>query len=178
MRSNWFPSLLLVSLAACGGSSGPGPEPAMAAALAPFILDADPGEAMGVAGARGAAPADQVVVAGRISTVVTGSGAFVLMDASLPYCGERNPEDKCPTPWDYCCETADTRRTHSITVEARDAAGKLVASPGLGILRECDMVAVRGRLVKDDLGNVTLLATGWYRRQRPELPDYVNWPSR
>lgn len=166
----------LLALAACGKDDGPAP--AMSAALAPFFLDADPGEALGVAAARGAAPAEQAVVAGRISAVVTGSGAFVLMDASLPYCGEKNPEDKCPTPWDYCCETADTRRMHSITVEARDAGGRLVASPGLGNLRECDLVAVRGKLVKDDLGNVTLLATGWYRRQQPELPDYVKWPSR
>lgn len=168
--------VLLVALAACADKAGP--EPAMSAALATFFLDTDPGEALGVAAARAAAPAEQAVVAGRISAVVGGSGAFVLMDASLPYCGEKNPEDKCPTPWDYCCETAETRRTHAITVEARDGSGRLVASPGLGHLRECDLVAVRGKLVKDDLGNVTLLANGWYRRQQPELPDHVKWPSR
>ena len=30
----------------------------------------------------------------------------------------------------------------------------------------------------DEHGNVTLLAKGWFRRQQPDLPDYVQWPSR
>lgn len=168
--------LALSVLAACGKDTGPAP--AMSAALAPFFLDVDPGEAIGVAQARSAAPAREAVVAGRISAVVSGSGAFVLMDASLPYCGEKNPDDKCPTPWDYCCETPEARKLNSITVEARDGSGRLVASPGIGNLRECDLVAVRGELVKDEHGNVTLLAKGWFLRQQPDLPDYVNWPSR
>ncbi|MEY4673084.1 MAG: hypothetical protein RL148_868 [Planctomycetota bacterium] len=168
----------VLALTACGKEATSVPAPAMSAELAPFFLDADPGPYVGVAQARSSAPAREAVVEGRISAVVSGSGAFVLMDASLPYCGEKNKEDKCPTPWDYCCETADTRKLNSLTVEARDGSGRLVASPGLGNLRECDLVAVRGELVKDEHGNVTLLAKGWFLRQQPALPDYVQWPSR
>ena len=80
----------VLALTACGKEATSVPAPAMSAELAPFFLDADPGPYVGVAQARSSSPAREAVVEGRISAVVSGSGAFVLMDASLPYCGEKN----------------------------------------------------------------------------------------
>jgi hypothetical protein len=39
-----------------------------------------------------------------------------------------------------------------------------------------DLVAVRGRLVKEADGSLALVAKdGWYRRERPKLPDNVKF---
>ena len=113
---------------------------------------------------------------GRIANVVAGFAVFTLMDSSLPYCGEKNKEDGCKTPWDYCCESSDTRTANSLLVEVRDAKGKPIAG-SLGDLRLLDAVTVVGKLTKDEHGNHVLLATGWHRDARPELPADLRWPN-
>ena len=44
-------------------------------------------------------------------------------------------------------------------------------------LRLLDLVAVKGKLVKDGHGNVIVRATGWFRRDRQELGDDLRWPE-
>ena len=126
--------------------------------------------------ARKGGAADSRVVSGRIANVVSGFAVFTLMDSSLPYCGEKNKEDGCKTPWDYCCESSDTRTANSLLVEVRDAKGKPIAG-SLGDLRLLDAVTVVGKLTKDEHGNHVLLATGWHRDARPELPADLRWPN-
>jgi hypothetical protein len=176
-------------LAACGDKAqdtprGPGDVPKAAAvgtapapAVAALMLASAPPGAVGVTAAKGKGTADQVVVTGRVASTVPGYAVMTLMDLSLPYCGEVNKEDKCKTPWDWCCDSAATRTANSMVVEARGADGKPLATPGLGDLRLLDQVTVAGKLVKDEHGNFTLLATGWHRDARPTLPDYVVWPQ-
>lgn len=173
-------------VAACGGKTGQSagspaaPAPAASApapAVAALQLREAPAGAIGVNDAKAKGPAASVAVTGRIASIVRGYAAMTLMDLSLPYCGEVNKEDKCKTPWDWCCDSAATRTANSMVVEARDAAGKPLATPSLGDLRLLDQVTVTGELVKDEHGNFTLLATGWHRTARPTLPDYVQWPQ-
>lgn len=176
-----FLPLFLVPLfaAGCGGSSNtsaPAVPPA-SPAVAKFVLGADPGTAVGVDAARQAGASDAVTVQGRIANIVKGYAVFTLMDTSLPYCGETNKEDHCPTPWDYCCETAKTRTDHSMVVELRSADGKPLSTPALPDLRLLDTVKVTGKLSQDAAGNYVLAATGVFRTQRPELPDTVRWPQ-
>lgn len=176
--TNWITTLSVgVLLAACGGGGNGAPIPvAPSAAVAALQLAQEPAGAIGVLAAKEKGPAAAAVVTGRLASSVQGLAAFTLMDLAIPYCGETNPEDHCKTPWDYCCETAETRTKNSLVVEARDAGGKPLATPGLG-LRLLDRVVVTGRLTKDEHGNFTLLATGWYRQQRPELPGDLRWPQ-
>ena len=47
------------------------------------------------------------------------------------------------------------------------------ALPGLRLL---DRIAVKGKLVHDAHGNATILADGWFRRDRPPLRDGLRWP--
>ena len=54
-------------------------------------------------------------------------------------------------------------------VEARGDGDRPIAAPGIPYLKLLDLVAVKGRLTKDEHGNVTLLAGGWFRRERPTL---------
>lgn len=53
--------------------------------------------------------------------------------------------------------------------DVADAKGKPLAG-SLGDLRLLDAVTVVGKLTKDEHGNHVLLATGWHRDARPELP--------
>jgi hypothetical protein len=180
-RFVWFPVLVV---AACGGEpagedpAAAGPAAAAAApAVAKLVLPASPAGAVSVLDAKAAGPKEQGVVTGRVAYVVPGYAAFTLMDLSLPYCGEKNKEDGCKSPWDYCCETKDTRTEHALVVEARGEDGKPLATPVLPDLRLLDRVTVAGRLVKDEHGNHVLLATGWHRDERPQLGADVRWPE-
>jgi len=69
---------------------------------------------------------DQVVVRGRIGgqarAFVEESQEFRMMDLSIPYCGQSDPEGACPQPWDYCCEKAEVKA--SAGVVAKIAAAK------------------------------------------------------
>ena len=86
-----------------GGDASKSPPPAAAAPeLAKLALAAKPAGAVSVQDARKAGAADSRTVTGRIANVVPGFAVFTLMDSSLPYCGEKNKEDGCKTPWDYC----------------------------------------------------------------------------
>jgi hypothetical protein len=168
----------LVLAAACGGDAPKSPPPAQppAPALAKLALASKPNGAVAVVEAKKAGAADACVVSGRVANLVPGFAVFTLMDLSLPYCGEKNKEDGCKTPWDYCCDSADTRTANSLLVEVRDANGKPIAG-SLGDLRLLDAVTVAGKLTKDEHGNHVLLATGWFRDARPELPANLRWPQ-
>jgi hypothetical protein len=164
----------LVLLAGCGGGesalqpahdgdSGPG-----APAGSRFLLAAEPADAQGVRGVReGAADGQHVVVVGRIGGETTpwveGLAAFSMVDASLPPCNELEC-DKCPTPWDYCCE-ADLGKART-AVRVVDEDGKIVPRSAKEMLNveELQTVVVEGTAKRDEAGNVTVLATGVYVR--------------
>lgn len=177
LSSVLFVSSLLV-VAACGGNAPKAPPAVVPAApaLAKLALAQKPAGAVAVVDAKKAGPADACVVSGRVANLVPGFAVFTLMDTSLPYCGEKNKEDGCKTPWDYCCDSAETRTANSLLVEVRDANGKPIAG-SLGDLRLLDAVTVAGKLTKDEHGNHVLLATGWFRDARPELPADLRWPQ-
>lgn len=169
--------LSLVVAVGCGGDAPKSVAPAaVAPELAKLALVSKPAGAVSVQDARKAGAADSSTVTGRIANVVPGFAVFTLMDTSLPYCGEKNKEDGCKTPWDYCCESVDTRTANSLLVEVRDAKGEPLAG-SLGDLRLLDVVTVVGKLTKDEHGNHVLLATGWHRDARPELPADLRWPN-
>lgn len=138
-------------------------------------LDKDPGTSDGVHDSRDKAPMDDAIVTGRVSDLVQGFQAFKITDEALVYCGQGGAEDGCPTPWDYCCLAADEVRSNTILVELQDSAGAPLAGSVSG-LRPLDLLSVRGKLKKDDHGNVTLVADGFFRKNRPAVGDHVDWP--
>ena len=168
---------LIVAPLACGEKDAPTKaDAAPASTTTKFTLAKDPGPAISVNDAKAAAPRDEVVVEGRIDNIVDGYVTFNLVDASLAYCGQVTAED-CPTPWDYCCFAPDKKSAATLTVEVNGPDGEVVEMESIPGLRLLDRVAVKGRLSKDEHGNVTVHATGWYRRDRPTLPDHVRWPE-
>ncbi len=162
--------LVLVTLA-CGKKEVEQP-PALAVDL---TLNADPRTPVAVKQAKEEGRGEEVVVVGRISNIVKGLATFNLVDESLPRCGPGNMPE-CKTPWDYCCEPPDVRAAATLTVEARGPNGRVRAG-AMPSLRLLDLVAVRGKVEKDEHGNVTVVATGWFRRERPDLPDGLSWPE-
>jgi hypothetical protein len=168
---------LVLLLAACHGEAGGKPAAPAAPEVQKLVLQADPGPALSVKDAKAAGAKDHVVVQGRIANIVAGHAVFTLMDMGLPYCGEKSAEDKCKTPWDYCCETKETQTVNSLLVEARSQDGKPLQTPSLPDLRLVDAVKVVGQLSVDEHGNHVLVATGLFRTEHPKLPDYVKWPQ-
>lgn len=153
------------------------PDGGAADAISKFVLADDPGDAIGVVAAKEAGPAEDVVVHGRVQAITKGFAMLTLIDEELAYCGQVNKEDKCSTPWDYCCDSSEERKRNSVLVELRGADGKPLAVPAIPGVRLLDLLEVTGDLQKDEHGNLVLVADGVYRAERPELPDYVKWPQ-
>jgi hypothetical protein len=148
----------------------------VADAVQKLVRTADPGTAEDIKAAKQAGARDTVTVTGRIYEIVPGKAAFRIMDLSVAYCGEKKKEN-CPTPWDYCCESATTRNASSVLVEARGADGAPIATDALPDMRLLDVVKVTGKLVADEHGNHTVVATGLFRGARPNLPADLDWPK-
>ena len=177
--------LVALALVSCGeredATAAPGGAPSAPAAspspVTKMQLPQDPGQAQDVRDAKAGGAKESAVVVGRVASIVPGHAVLTLMDASLPYCGQKNAEDGCETPWDYCCESTDTRTANALVVEMRDAAGQPLRSGVAPDLRLLDLVAATGKLEKDQHGNFVLVADGWFRRDRPQLPAHVRWPK-
>ena len=169
--------LALIALA-CGesdeGSNAPAPDGG--AAPADWTLKADPGDALSVIEAHTMKPGQTVRVVGRISNIVDGFATFNLVDDQYEWCG-RTGEDHCETPWDYCCVLEAKEAERVVLVEAHDASGTTAETESLG-LRLLDLVVVEGTLAKDEHGTLSVIATGWFRRDRPELSPDLKWPGK
>ena len=176
-----LPLFALALLTACGSeapSSGGGDTTTgdADAVDSGFLLTSAPGEGMAVLDAKAKAEGDEVVVVGRVSDIAKGYAAFTLTDDSVPYCGKGEEDCGCPTPWDYCCEE-EAAKAGRMPVELRDAKGEPVAAETTG-LRLLDLVVVKGTLAKTESGGLMILAKdGWFRAERPKLPDGLQWPQ-
>jgi len=171
--------LLLISLALLPLACGKEEAPVQKAPPAPPVdmkLAADPGEALSVLEAKEKGSGEEVVVVGRISNIVSGRVIFNLVDDSLAYCGRGGEADSCKTPWDYCCVNAGQRAKATLAVEARGPDGNVLAA-SVPTLRLLDLLAVKGKVEKDEHGNVTIVATGWFPRERPDLAKDLHWPE-
>ncbi len=103
------------------------PPPASPPAEAPKIpdsvfVDAAPKDAKSVATVKkDAKKGDTVVInakiGGRSEPFVKNRAMFMVADRSLKSCNEI-PGDTCAKPWDYCCESAESKGRRSINRKA------------------------------------------------------------
>ncbi len=171
MTKRFFTMLLILAPLGCGSDSesanpttdGGEAKKSAASPLASITLAEDPGEALAISAARDAEAGQDIVVVGRIDKIVTGYASFTLTDIALDYCGQVESEDGCKTPWDYCCIPSEEKAaaTLMVMVDAADGVGAIEAEevPGLRLL---DAVVVKGKLSKDEFGNVIVHAAGWF----------------
>jgi len=150
-----------------GGPSSQANASAKAQLPADLFLDQAPPNARGVGEVKADASASgEVVLHGRIggrrNPFVAGRAMFMLADLEMPTCDER-PADKCPTPWDYCCEPKDKLLASTATVQVVGADGRPL---GIGLdgrngLKPKARVVVSGRVSKRDGDSVLVIdATG------------------
>lgn len=105
---------------------------------------------------------DQIVIRGRIGgrhePISADSPVFTIVDLGLEYCGQTT-DDKCPAPWDYCCETPSTIASNSATVQVQ---GDEIDLTGAG-LKPLDEVVLIGTVgPRPDEQVLTIMATGIY----------------
>jgi len=166
---------LALTLAACSQEDAPTadgtPAQATTAQLpAGVMLEQAPANAMPVAQVKAsAAEGDAVTVVGRIGgrrqPMTQGRAAFIIMDNNVPSCAD-NPDDNCPTPWDYCCETPDTIAANSASIQIVDDQGNPIAidlaAAGFSPL---DEVVVVGTVAERPSDAVLIIkATNIYKR--------------
>lgn len=168
-------TLLSFALAGCGDDSGGGASPSESASS--YVLSSDVDGAVDVIEAMTREPGTELAVVGRVQEINRdGYAVFYIVDDSIAYCSRGEESCGCKTPWDYCCEE-DEMRAARMPVELRGDGGMPVKSDALG-LRLLDLVAVKGTLEKTEEGGLVLLADkGWFRRERPKLPDGLDWPA-
>jgi len=177
MRIRHLASLTLLAsaglgLAACSGgeeqaSTAGGNGTAATAASAEIMLAALPDGAVGVAAAKPTVvEGDAVVLRGRIGGTrapMTGeSGIFLIMDPSLSPCP---PDEGCPAPWDYCCETPDTKLANNATIQLVGADGDQLTADFAALgLEPMDEVVVVGTVGPRPNTDVLLVkATGVHK---------------
>lgn len=168
-------AVTLSVLVGCGDSSstnttaGSGTAPEITEVS--WHLNASPGEATPVGEAKKSVQeGDEVMVVGRIGGHVKpmepGSPVFLIVDKSVPHCGELHG-DVCPTPWDYCCEPKDSLVANSATVQLLGEDGGMYQgdpiAAGLNPLDEVVIVGTVGPRPSDHV--LTIKATGVYRQQ-------------
>jgi hypothetical protein len=97
------------------------------------------------------------LIGGSSEPFVKGLAAFTIVDPKVPYCA---PDEGCPTPWDYCCETNAVKQNIA-TVKIVDDSGKPVTQDAREFLnvKELSKVVVKGKARRDDQGNLTVAAS-------------------
>jgi hypothetical protein len=144
------------------------------AAASPHLLKADLLDAVPVLDAVKKESGSAVTVVGRVSGVAKGT--ITIVDDSLDYCGRgESTDDTCITPWDYCCTNPRLLADATLVVRMETPDGKPVPKAEMG-LRPLDLVALRGKLEKNEKGHVSLVAAnGWFRRERPIVGAHVKF---
>lgn len=161
--------LAAVTLAGCGVSSTdtiPAKPATVASEAKKFVAEKDPDGAKGVIEVRKEAKdGDEVTVVGRVGgaakPLTEGRAAFVIADTSL------KPTEGCETPWDFCeypkKEVAESR----LSVKFVDDDGKTLQAGAREIfgLKELTTVVVKGKVQRDDKGNVVVVGKSLFVRQ-------------
>lgn len=136
-----------------------------------YLLTAEPEGAGDVIQVREQAmDGEDILIVGRIggseNPWIDGRAAFSIVDGSLKACSDIEG-DNCPIPWDYCCETSKLP-TASALVKIVDENGDLVKANANELLdvKELSTVVVQGKAERDDVGNLTVLASGVFVKKK------------
>jgi hypothetical protein len=160
-------ALVLLAAPAFEPPKPPTPAAAPKPAIPKEVFVAEkPASAKPVADAKKAAKKGDVIVieakvGGRSEPFVKNRAVFMVADRKLKSCDEI-PGDTCPKPWDYCCESPESKRANMMLVQFADKDGKplKVGAQGEGGLEPLALVVIEGTVADvDDKGNCTVTAT-------------------
>ena len=127
-----------------------------------------PEKVLDVSEARKQSPAikvgDEVVLRGRIGgskePFVPGRAVITLVGRALKACSD-HADDKCPVPWDYCCETQADITANSATIQVVDAKGQVLRTDlkGRRGIKELSELVVTGKVTVADAKALVINAT-------------------
>ena len=136
-----------------------------------YLLAAEPAGAADVIKLRqDVQSGDEVVMVGRIGGSldpwVDGWAAFTIVDQSLKACSDI-PGDACSKPWDYCCETEKLPSSTAL-VRIVDDQGQTIQADAKQLLnvQELSTVVIQGKAKRDESGNLMVLASGVFVKQK------------
>ena len=111
-----------------------------------------------------AKPGDEITISGRImgneKPFVEGRAAFILGDPEvLTPCNE-NPDDKCSTPWDTCCDSPEDKKRGTATIQIIGADGRVFKESveGVGGLENLATVTVRGKVAEGSSADLLIVS--------------------
>lgn len=162
---------IAAALTGCGADSGGNGTASDAPAAVPdeYLASGSPDDASDVLDTRSNSAAGEAVmlrgrVGGRRDPITENRAIFLMADVGLPAC-DANPDDRCPTPWDYCCVPRDELRRNLVTVQIVDEDGRPLAArfdPASGVKPGAEIV-VEGEIAsKDDSGSMIVNARKIY----------------
>ena len=168
----FFPVVVLSVLAVgCEPSASSPPSnrtvsaPTTTAPQTELLLDTQPMDAQPVGDVREVAEDGmEVAIVGRIggdaNPWVDGRAAFTIVDPKVEPC---QPDEGCPTPWDYCCSTDQLPKNRALIKFVTSAGDTLEedARKLLGV-KELQTVVVKGKARRDEAGNLTVVADGLF----------------
>lgn len=136
-----------------------------------YLLSSEPKDPASVIHLREEAATDDEVllvgcIGGSTNPWIEGRAAFTIVDLSLKSCNDKL-EDRCPTPWDYCCET-DKLPTAGALIKFVDDAGKVLKADPKTLfgVKELSTVIIKGSAKRDDADNLTVLASGIFVKKK------------
>lgn len=100
----------------------------------------------------------KAVVGGRSEPFVKNRAIFMVADRSLKACNQI-PGDTCSKPWDYCCESPESKKANLATVQFTGADGKplKVGAQTVGGLEPLKLVVIEGVVSEiDDKGTFVI----------------------
>lgn len=107
---------------------------------------------------------EEVIVHGRVKDFVKGYAVLVIADTSMKACVD-NPEETCPTPWDYCCNPKEKIEKSVATVQLTEDGAtpiKTELEGFKGLQRLSSYVTVKGKAKRDEAGNLTIIASNLF----------------
>jgi hypothetical protein len=136
------------------------PSPAFAAVLAA----APSSEAQPIHLIRTTAkPGDVVTVSGKImgneKPFVEGRSAFILGDPEVLTACNENPDDKCSTPWDNCCDSPEDKKRGTATIQIVGADGRVLkeSAEGVGGLANLAALTVTGKVADGSSADLLII---------------------
>lgn len=153
-------TLLFLAPPADPPANPPAEAPRIPAAV--FVTEA-PKDAKDVAALKKSAKRGDTVVikakiGGRSEPFVKNRAVFMVADRALRSCDEI-PGDTCTKPWDYCCESPESKRANMATVQFTGADGKplKVGAQSVGGLEPLKLIVVEGVVTEiDDKGTFVI----------------------
>ena len=109
-------------------------------------------------------------IGGRGESFIKNRASFMVADRSLKSCNEIEG-DTCAKPWDYCCETPESKKLNMLMVQVVDSNGKLLKCEAKGVhgLEPLALVVIEGVVTAtDDKGNCMIDAKKIWVKPAPK----------